>query len=594
MGIRAAASLALAIGAGFASGAGPLGIRVQPLYEGRRASGMVALVATVSNSGRDATGAVVVSTEGMAPVRFPVALPRGSVKRVRMLAPLNAYYGTPTVVLETDRGSVRAMLPPSEIAYGEDHPGALLIGGASGELNFLEESTGLFVQAESAPDRPIAYASMRFVVLGEGAERMSDGVVDALQAWAETGGTIVVVGGASNPLLFDRRWTPFLPLEAEGSRQARIPRSVEKLWGRPMPDAPIAVAFGRVAPGARVAVQGPVPLVMDRPLGSGRVLMFAFNPFEGPLRTWPGRKKMFEQHLPAMGSTGMMGLQSQPSYFGGTRIPSSPGVIRNEPDPFTVELPATGTVLMLLAGYVVLVVPINFLLLRKLKRGEWAWVTSPLLSLGFAAVFFSFAADLYKTPLGRAVTGTLYLDSRLDHGYLVGNAQLFIPRGGTYDLRFDAVDWVAPVGFDLYGSGYGGRTESRIDLGLVDNGNLHARRAAFPNLAFHQFGFAQRLETAGWLAVRGSVKNGKVRLELTNGSPYSMAPTIGKGDANALPVGILAPGASGAVQLAGSRVPPHVFVFGSLEGLEAGPRLGKDYSSPTSMRFEAVVQVVNE
>lgn len=587
MSIRGALGLASVMACGLAAAAGPLGIRVEPLYEGPRTSGMVALVATVSNSGPDAAGAIEISAEGMLPIRFPVSLPRGSVKRVRVMAPQNPYYGSPSVVLETNRGIVRALIPPTQAEVSEDHPAALMVGGASGELNFLEEHTGLFVAPEEAPERPVAYASMRFVLLGEGAERMTDAAVAAVQAWAETGGTVVLVGGASSPLLFDRRWTGFLPMAVEGARPVRVATNVERLWGRPMPNVPIAAVFGKLAPGSRIVADGPMPLVIERALGAGRVVLFAVNPFEGPLRTWPGRKKMFERHVPSVGSPGMMGLQSQPWDSSASVGPAARPI--GSFDPFTVELPATGTVLMLLAGYVILVVPVNFIVLRRLRRGEWAWVTSPLLSLGFASVFFSFAADLYKTPMGRAVTGTLYLDSRLATSYLVGNAQMFVPRGGTYDLRFDQVDWVAPVGFDLYG--YSGRSESRIDLGLIDNGTLHARRASFPNLAFHQFGFSEQVPTGGWLTVRGKVENGKVRLVLTNGSPYTLEGRLGRGDANAQTFGRLGPGATAAVQMDGKSVPSVVDVFGTIEGLAAGPRIGRDYSAPNALQLAAHLEV---
>ena len=60
----------------------------------------------------------------------------------------------------------------------------------------------------------------------------------------------------------------------------------------------------------------------------------------------------------------------------------------------SLALPPIGGLLILLAGYILLVGPINYFVLRRIDRREWAWVTMPLLVVGFAA-----AAYLYGNTL---------------------------------------------------------------------------------------------------------------------------------------------------------------------------------------------------
>ena len=50
-----------------------------------------------------------------------------------------------------------------------------------------------------------------------------------------------------------------------------------------------------------------------------------------------------------------------------------------------LALPSIEGLLLLLLGYIVLIGPINYLVLRRLDRREWAWVTMPLLVVGFTA-----------------------------------------------------------------------------------------------------------------------------------------------------------------------------------------------------------------
>ena len=68
-------------------------------------------------------------------------------------------------------------------------------------------------------------------------------------------------------------------------------------------------------------------------------------------------------------------------------------------------LPPASQMLMVLAIYFVVVVPVNFLVLKKLGRGEWAWFTAPIISLIFAGVLFSRAQNLYSAKMSTASAG---------------------------------------------------------------------------------------------------------------------------------------------------------------------------------------------
>ena len=60
----------------------------------------------------------------------------------------------------------------------------------------------------------------------------------------------------------------------------------------------------------------------------------------------------------------------------------------------SLALPPIGGLLILLFGYILLVGPLNYLLLRRLDRREWAWVTMPLLVVGFAVAAYVYGNTL--------------------------------------------------------------------------------------------------------------------------------------------------------------------------------------------------------
>ena len=60
----------------------------------------------------------------------------------------------------------------------------------------------------------------------------------------------------------------------------------------------------------------------------------------------------------------------------------------------TLALPPITGLLALLVAYIVLIGPVNYLILKRLDRREWAWVTMPILIVVFAAGSYAYGAAL--------------------------------------------------------------------------------------------------------------------------------------------------------------------------------------------------------
>ena len=60
----------------------------------------------------------------------------------------------------------------------------------------------------------------------------------------------------------------------------------------------------------------------------------------------------------------------------------------------TLALPPISGLLALLVAYILLIGPINYLVLKRLDRREWAWVTMPILIVVFAAGAYAYGAAL--------------------------------------------------------------------------------------------------------------------------------------------------------------------------------------------------------
>jgi hypothetical protein len=269
------------------------------------------------------------------------------------------------------------------------------------------------------------------------------------------------------------------------------------------------LGIGRLAPGARVLLgsQG-TPYLVELRYGLGRVLFVAMNLTEGPAKGWVGRDKFVEQAgvlgSPKFAQTLDACLPETMNPYGISSVPMAgpPPVGATSTDPFSASVPDTATVLLILFVYLILVVPVNLLILRKIGKGEWAWITSPIISLAFAAVFFRYSAGLYAADLSLASNGALIAREGEPDGYYLGRSQLFFPRGGTYDLGLERVESIFPAS-----SARRGMSPMAESLGSIDLGQVSARPNV-TNLSFREFSYLQRIPTKQWLSVSVRTKNG--------------------------------------------------------------------------------------
>lgn len=519
------------------------------------------------NKGKSTKGVFTIDS-GQSRTNYPVDLPTGSKKEFIAYLPPQSYeplYGT----LITDIGRARIRFP--EMGYAGNC--LVSISNSEGVLNFsksMETMQGrvgysfspMSAKPSDLPDRATAYLSAAAVFLGDGAETIKDEAFSALERYVLVGGTLVISGGASTPLFNDPKWRPLLPV-VNPKPETMSPDPGDQVAGLQL-RGEFTMSVGAVAPGA--IVKGSYrnrPFIVSKPYGLGRVVFLAVNAFENPVSQWPGKVDLIAGLNLAETTTKMSSLQAMAmgndhdpyggSYYGsGVSTYSSGGSPYGSTpsDPFSASVPPTSTVVWILIAYFVLVVPINLLVLKKLGRGELAWITSPILSLGFAAIFFRFAADLYSAELSTATKGVIVAEQNSRQSYFMGGSQMFFPRGGKYDLKLEDVEGIRPRNADPY-SMYGGREAGLNDFEPTDTGQIHVRDLPVANLSFKEFAYFEARDDE-WLSV---VPAGKNAVRLTNRSGKEIKSGSLYFDGGIADVGDLKAGESREVKLVNSGNP---------------------------------------
>ena len=478
-------------------------ISVTPVFEGLQGYGIdIPLDVSLENDDKDTRG-LVTAANGSA-IQIPVDLPHGGKKRVQILFEDTSFEFDYKVRYACGLGIIEDSFVPRAQSggyYGDDTIRIALIGGESGELRFMAGAQNaanrpgppiryqdVYCTIEKAPERSYLYSPIDVVVLGEGAERLNDSQIDALHTFLITGGQLIFLGGASPQASLDPRWQSVLPVQVLQPVNLDDPQILKPISNTSAPPNKITVSSGKVKPGADATI-GPQGSILRAgwSVGTGSVIFFGANPVEGALKDWAGRRSMVGNYLASTNDWSALSDRRSWSDQGGHFDRRS--VVDNSP--FRASLPGPGRIIMILGAYFLVVIPINFFILGKLRRGECAWFTAPIISIAFAWIFYLNAAEIYDKPQLMQTEGTLIADDRLPKAMYVGSAQMFFPTGGTFDLKLSNVEAFRDVRSNSNRGPFGQMSGSVVER--LDVGQIIVPVVSLPSFSFREFRFTQAM-----------------------------------------------------------------------------------------------------
>jgi hypothetical protein len=276
------------------------------------------------------------------------------------------------------------------------------------------------------PAEPLTLQSLDALVVRQASsDRLSPAQLAALRTWIEQGGQLVVAGGPGWRRSIEGL-DDLLPVDGLWTRQVKHLRAFARYAAAPPNEEDVLVTLGAPIEGARVLLsQESIPLIVERWLGLGRVTFVGPDPGIEPFRSWPAAESLWQRILVG-GKPGLPTLDL--SSAGGQPLRSALGEMLD------LGLPATSWVIVFLVGYVALVGPGQYLVLRRLDRREWAWVGFPLLAALAAGLLLGGAAVLRGPEVRLASISIVRVaqDTRVSpQDTFLG---LVAPTRGSYDL----------------------------------------------------------------------------------------------------------------------------------------------------------------
>lgn len=309
------------------------------------------------------------------------------------------------------------------------------------------------------------------------ATRLSTGQLDALRGWVANGGRLVIAGGTAGPrslAAFPDVLMPYRP----SSITDVAPASLAGLLGELPDDATDLPALsGELGEGRALATVGDdLVVAAERPYGLGLVTLLGFD----PAASWIAESAdvtdaLWRRLLPPRTSGGLVFADDNMLVSAVSQLPS-------------LALPPITGLLVLLGAYILLIGPINYVVLRRLDRREWAWLTMPILIVAFTAGAFGFGAALRGNDV---IVNEVAIVSGAP-GATDGSAQVYVgifsPSRGRYQVRVPGGALLSSPINDFFGGQGGVSTQLDVLQGeparvrdlAVGFGSLRTIRAETP------------------------------------------------------------------------------------------------------------------
>jgi hypothetical protein len=280
------------------------------------------------------------------------------------------------------------------------------------------EGLGGFV-AQTAPEHLPedwrAYAGVDTLVWldAKASELRSQAQADALRAWVEFGGRLVV----ARATVTLRGARPLASLSALAGPLGRAPE------GRAL-----ALESSLERGAARLSQDG-VPLVVEATLGRGSTIFVALDPAKEPLAGWAGAPRFWSWVAPVLPrAEATPNRENGPSVIGALPLCQQASQI---PD---VAPPALSGLFSLIVVYLIVVGPFDYFVLRKLKRLELTWITFPsYVALFTLLILFAGGAFIERAAYQREM---IVVDRAADAPQERRRAlsAVLAPRNQRYDL----------------------------------------------------------------------------------------------------------------------------------------------------------------
>ncbi|WP_047152460.1 DUF7408 domain-containing protein [Aneurinibacillus tyrosinisolvens] len=505
--------------------AGEIGIKVSPGLNGEyKTSSWTPVRVTVTNNGEDVEGKIaleIIGSDQFSGTYYqPVSIARGAEKQVTLLVPGQGLHANLQVkFMKENTELAKAKLGGTGIS-----PETLFVGMLAADPdtgNFLAAlpknkfSAPVRIVDLKAEDIPAFAAPLKgldvLVLNNFPLDRLTKQQVQAVKEWTESGGLLILGGGAQFTKTAGEL-ASLSPVQVNGTAQVNRLASLEKAANKPLQlQQPFTVSSGTLKQGNVLFSENGLPIFAMGKARSGEVLYAAYDLVEEPVASWSGNSELWGNLLyKAVGTRlmkGDMGLMNGSYQLGSAseRIPS-------------LQLPDTSSLVLVFGGYILIVGPILYFVLKRRDKREWNWVAVPVLAFLTAFAVYEYGAA--KRGDRVMVHNVAYLDVQgSGQAELNGASALFVPSGGDYTLTFKDRSLALPLQTDPFPMNAERVKNTQISMN-ADRADVQFKNVEFWSL--RKATVQKKVDDAGRFASDLMYKDGQLIGTVTNKTKYAL------------------------------------------------------------------------
>ena len=298
------------------------------------------------------------------------------------------------------------------------------------------------VPAAELPDRPAAYEGVDVLVISNLAVSSTNPkALSAIGMWVASGGTLVVSTGPDYRAYQNEFFDDLLPVRITGAGQISSMSSLERLGQGAFPAAAVAVATSDPKPGiaSKVVLESGIPVYAERAYGAGKVIFLAFDHLSSPFKDWNGQVAFWKIIVssdpggPLVETQGPEFFQREMygTYNQGQEQKGLVSIVRRNA---SIKMPAFLTIALFLLAYIIVLVPVNYFALHKLRRRELAWITTPAIVCLFTIGAYGIGYTMKGGRLQLNEVTFIQGSSGARYASAVTEAAIFSPASRGYDV----------------------------------------------------------------------------------------------------------------------------------------------------------------
>ncbi|WP_291300320.1 hypothetical protein [Desulfosporosinus sp. BICA1-9] len=400
-------------------------------------------------------------------------------------------------------------------------------------LNGLKQASWLgpvvtTIKNEDLPEKADLLGFFNVLLFNDVNLKLSKEQSTALTHWVSRGGTLVVGGGSGW-----QKVLPNLPQElqavtvsgVETLTLSALPSSLSK----PISEAisgPVRIAKLQSSKGKPLFSEQGRPLAIKYPFGEGEVLYLAFDPALEPMSNWTGSEVLWKDLVfaekPEFGNGLVPGQLGGPFFKG--QFNNAYGMANALGNIEDMALPSLRTMAWMIGPYLLLAGLLNYLVLKKLDRREWTWLTVPALSVIFVLLIYFTS---FKTRPAEIIAHQINVVEMMPGTSLAkvtAVTGLFAPTHATYHLELPGKHLVSALPNLDGGMRIDPRTNQRPNATLrVEQtpGQTNIDFLQMRSWVMRGFSAVEDASLTGSISGEISFKDNKWLATITNGTQYN-------------------------------------------------------------------------